>query len=578
MQPAQTNTARPSWMKWLPVAVIAVAVVVVGAVVLMSSGSDDGGAPELADTETTAAPDETAAPDTIDDGVLADFPLTFDEAAERGVEIDWGERCDTERGVLAVPDFFASVCYAPFGDNDNGGATATGVTADSVTVVYYLAAEGDPIINFITEAVRVDDTNAEEYETLLGLVEYFETFYETYGRKINLVLYEGSGVANDDVAARADAVRIAEEFQPFAVLGGPALSSAFADELAARQITCISCTPSQPNEFYQSRQPYVWAIDASQLQKNQHVAEFIGQQLASGTAAFAGDESLHDQPRRFGLLYLDTGGSTEAIDAFIDDLSALGVEFVERVPYALDPATLQQTAAQAISRLKAAGVTTVVFNGDPIAPREFTREATAQGFFPEWVIGAVTLVDTAAFSRTYDQSQWANAFGVTSGSARRTREENGYYRIYTWFTGEEPPGPGTIAVNAPALGLFFAALQAVGPDLTHENFGARLAAVSPTQRSVSQPSLSWGEQGIWPFFDFHGIDDATIFWWDPDAEGPDEIGRDGKGLWQYVDGGRRYLPGEWPSEVKLFDPNGAVTIYFTAPEGETPPDYPSPRR
>ncbi|MEI2420359.1 hypothetical protein V6O07_08790, partial [Arthrospira platensis SPKY2] len=101
----------------------------------------------------------------------------------------------------------------------------------------------------------------------------------------------------------------------------------------------------------------------------------------------------------------------------------------------------------------------------------------------------------------------------------------------------------------------------MGPDLTHENFGARLAAVTPTQRSVTQPSLSWGAHDLWPFFDFHGIDDATIFWWDPNAEGPDEIGRTGTGLWQYVDGGRRYLPGEWTSEVKLFDPEGAVTIY-----------------
>jgi hypothetical protein len=47
-------------------------------------------------------------------------------------------------------------------------------------------------------------------------------------------------------------------------------------------------------------------------------------------------------------------------------------------------------------------------------------------------------------------------------------------------------------------------------------------------------------------------------------------------MWQYVDGGTRYLPGEWPSEPKLFDPNGAVAFYTTPPPGEEPPSYPSP--
>ena len=34
----------------------------------------------------------------------------------------WDERCDTERGTIAVPDYFAPECYAPF-EGDNGGAT-----------------------------------------------------------------------------------------------------------------------------------------------------------------------------------------------------------------------------------------------------------------------------------------------------------------------------------------------------------------------------------------------------------------------------------------------------------------------
>ncbi len=68
--------------------------------------------------------------------------------------------CDPETGHLAVRDFFAPECYAPF-EGDNGGETASGVTADSIKVVYYLGPDDDPIINYITAAIANDDTNAD---------------------------------------------------------------------------------------------------------------------------------------------------------------------------------------------------------------------------------------------------------------------------------------------------------------------------------------------------------------------------------------------------------------------------------
>ena len=104
----------------------------------------------------------------------------------------------------------------------------------------------------------------------------------------------------------------------------------------------------------------------------------------------------------------------------------------------------------------------------------------------------------------------------------------------------------------------------------------RLFAGEGTQAAISQPFLTWGDHGYWPEADYSGIDDATAIWWDPTATGPDEIRKDGTGMWQYVEGGTRYLPGQWPSEDLLFVPEGAVSLYETPPPGEDPPDYPSP--
>ena len=57
-------------------------------------------------------------------------------------------------------------------------------------------------------------------------------------------------------------------------------------------------------------------------------------------------------------------------------------------------------------------------------------------------------------------------------------------------------------------------------------------------------------------------DDATAVWWDPDATGKDEAGNEGTGMLRYVDGGRRYLPGEWPTDpIPFFEEEGSVTIY-----------------
>jgi hypothetical protein len=302
----------------------------------------------------------------------------------------------------------------------------------------------------------------------------------------------------------------------------------------------------------------------------------VKKQFIGKNAVHAGDE-FKDSPRKFGLLYIESSAtSKELADKFSAGMTEAGAPLAETISYVLDPASIQQTASQAIAKMKASGVTSIIFNGDPVAPRDFTKEATAQGYFPEWIIGASALVDTNAFARTYDQQQWAHAFGYSYLAAKLDPTVTGYYGLYKWFTGQEPPAKDTIGVVAPLPAVFFAVLEGVGPNLTHETWRDSLFNYPPTAHAISQPSLSWGDHGIWPDRDYVGIDDATQIWWDPSASGPDEIRKEGQGMYEFVDGGKRYLPGEWPTEDKAFDPTGVVSLYTTPPPGEAPPDYPSP--
>ncbi len=593
MQPASTSGAsggnNRQLKRWGPIVGV-LAVVAIGGGVLLATKDDgsksvDGGtttatvATTIPPVETTAPTDTGAAPDTtVAPSAEITFPLSFPQAVEKGIDgdVDWGARCDTTTGRLAVPDYFAPECMAPF-TGDNGGATAPGVTADEITLVNYVGQANDPIIAYITSAINNDDTTQQYFDTMKGLVQYYQAFYELYGRKINLVTFEGTGGALDDVAARADAATIAEQYKPFAVLGGPALTSAFADELSARKVICIGCTPGQPPGFYTDRDPYVWGLDGSALQKQSHVLEFIQKQLIGKNAEHGGD-AVKATPRSFGLVYLESSSaSKELADGFASAMEAAGAPFAAVAAYQLDPATIQQTASQVITKMKSAGVTTVVFSGDPVAPRDFTNEATAQEYFPEWVIAASTLVDVTAFARTYDQQQWSHAFGVTQLAARTDPTTNGAYANYEWFTGVEPPANDSVGVIAPNPALFFAVVQAVGPNLTAEGFRDTLFARDGTIAAISQPYLSYGDKGYWGGVpDYQGVDDATAIWWDATATGNDEIRREGTGMYQYVDGGKRYLPGEWGTEDKLFNPDGAVAIYASAPPGEERRDYPSP--
>ncbi len=598
MQPASSDHSAGNrsvaLRRYGPVAAIAV-IVVVGLVVVLSSGGDGAttttesptssstspattaqpGVSTTTPTTTAARPETTAAPGPV--SPLPDGVMNFQTAQDLGISVDFGARCDTTTGRVKSSDFFAPPCWQPF-TGDNGGATAPGVTADEITIVWWLAQDSDPILSYITSAILNDDTNADYEDTMRGLLPYYETYYETYGRKVKLVVVEGSGTIIDDISARADAVKIAEDIKPFMVWGGPSLTNAFADELHARGIPCIACGPGQPQDYYEKFDPLAYQISKGPEQLNLLVAEYMGKRLAGDPAIHAGDESMRSKTRVFGRIWIESSQASADNNAqFEAALADYGVEISESQSYVLNPATIQESASSIITRLKAAGVTSVIINGDPIAPREFTLEATAQKYFPEWIVTGSVLIDTAAFSRTYDQQQWAHAFGISNLSARVSSKEAGAFAKYRWFNGEDPAANDSIGVIDPTPGLFYAALSAVGPDLTAEHFRDALFGNPPTVSALTAPSISFGTQGRWPADiepDYFGVDDIAEIWWDPDATGPDETGKEGTGLWRFVNGGQRYLFGEIPDGAPAaFDPDGTVTIYDTRPAAEATPTY-----
>ena len=554
-----------------PIAAIVVVIAVVAALVVGGGGDDD----EPAETAgpTTEAPDGDPVAEEGPEGAVS-----WSEAEEQGLDVTFPDTCDQETGRVAIPYYFAPECYADV--EDNGGATHRGVTEDSITVVYYSAPENDPVLDFITGPIANDDTRAQVEETVAGFVELFGSYYQTYGRTVDLRIVEASGTSTDEVAARADAQRAIEEHQPFAAFGGPVLTSAWADEMAAAGVVCISCGSTGNEEFRNERDPYLISVGMAGSQTNTHAAEFVGQKLAGKPAEYGGD-AVADQDRVFGHVYISSSEESDVTARqFADQLSDQGVELAEQLSYQLDPGRLPEQATSVISKLKGSGVTTVLLQADPVAPANFTQEATAQEYFPEWVIVGGSLTDTNTFGRVYDQQQWRHAFGITSLAVPLAPQTTPGFALYEWFHGSPPPANETAPVLFPSPSLLFSLLQAAGPDLTPQSIRSALFSYQPTARAVSAPSLSWGDHGLWPDapvpVDWSGVDDMTMWWWDPDVTGPDEIQREGQGMMRWVDGGTRYLPGEWDDTDRFFDPEGTVTIFEEPPPGEEPPQYPSP--
>jgi hypothetical protein len=439
-----------------------------------------------------------------------------------------------------------------------------GVTATSIKLVLYQPPEDDSVSRIVATFVAPEDDNAEAEATVRGFINVLSaTSPGLRGRRIDLEVFTGSANLLDSVAARADAVKIAEDIRPYAVLDGPLLGTAFADELASRGVMCLLCVNGGTNKFYADHAPYVWSVQTTPEQVGTHVAEYVTKRLAGGRAVFAGDRSLQRTVRRFGLISVSGPFGGEGLGPSIaDQLADAGVELADDMAYG-DANGVGQVQATMIGRLKERGVTTVLYAGDPIAMGSLMAEATRQDWHPEWVMTGGFSSERSSWGRRYDQAQMAHAFGITPLAPPATStDEDIIFRMYRDANGQEPPAHQSAQMLWAPVFLFFSGLG-TGEDLSAEAFRRSLFAdpIGGDPDIPYIPLMSYGDSSLWPYPDFAGIDDFAEIWWDTTATGLDEFGERGQGMWRYADGARRHVPGSWPAEPPhAFVDAGAVTV------------------
>ncbi|MDQ1458426.1 MAG: hypothetical protein QOH28_4046 [Actinomycetota bacterium] len=567
MQPTTPRKRRSPLVRYAPFIVIVVVIAIV-AIALAVSNKDD--------KKTAITPGGNAAP-------ASDVPIQYQAAQKAGTlaKYTWQDNCDPATGRVAMPLLSPAPCVPKYDGNNSGAIAAPQVTADTIRIGFYLS-KPDPVTDGLLKATGTYDTPAKVAATIKDYVQLFQSQYQLWGRKIELVKIQGTGAGDDEVAAKADADKAAKQLHVFAVIGGPIQAQSFSGELAANKVLCVgTCSIAAPQRFIQEHSPYIWPVGPSPEQTSQMLVSFIKAQLVGKPAQYAGDPSFRTKTRTFAFLSYDTkdGRFKASWDNMVQLLKDAGVSLKLHKTYFLDFNALTQNAHDIAVALKQANATSVIFTGDPLMPSFFTKEATAQNYHPEWIMAGTVLADTSVFGRSFDQSQWAHAFGLELTPARVVQSKNQAYTVHQWYFGTKPPSDKSYAISYGDVKLLFDGLQSAGPKLTPENYRAGMYAIAPPPDADASVATftTFGDHGFWNGNDPNGLDNAGLLWWNPNARGEDETGIVGNGMYELVDGGKRYPAGRWPSTpAKLFDTNGAVTIYNDLPPDLTPKKYPTP--
>jgi hypothetical protein len=552
---------RVGWLRRMgPALLIVVALVAAGVVATTHSHS------------VSARPGSSSASSNLADN--ASLPVTYAMAKKAGrtSHYRWPAGCDFSTGRLEIPSIYAPPCVA-VRPGANGGATGPGVTSTTITVAYYVAPPGD-LASAIEGAAGTPATNIE---TAQNYVAMFNRIVPLDGRKVVLVPYDATGISTDAVAARADAIRVAQQIHAFASIGGPAQTPAYEDELARLHVLCLDCGLGATYTSYQQDAPYLWGQLPTSDTLLIDAFHYVFTQLQNRDAIYAGEASFRRHKRTFAFIHYDTSPPVyTSLTAELTSLIAKAhLKLALNESYLLDLSELPSEAATIAEHLKRSGASTVIFAGDPIMPIYLTKACAQIGYYPEWVITGTVFTDTSTLGRYYDQKEWAHAFGITSLAVPTPIALGDAYHLYDWYYGTIPPAPTTASVLLPPVEQLFDGVEMAGPQLTAKTFAGGLFRLPPTGGGPATPLVAYGYQGAPPRPSYASPADYTFIWYDATAKGTDEEGVAGTGMMRYVAMGRRYpATGSPTKEVPMFQVAGSVTEYQTYPTGATPPTYP----
>jgi hypothetical protein len=458
-------------------------------------------------------------------------------------------------GVNQLPfSQYAAPCEAQF-TGANGGATYNGVTPNQITIAIRHTSDSSGA-NAAAYEAETQAVGGVDYPTAEGytqkLVAYFNKTFEFYGRQIKLVDYNGQGnntneqLGQDQAAACADADQAATSIHAFGDLNYENnLEPDPFSQCAARYHLYVPQGSSYfPESDFQQLDPYVWDMSMNCQLVAKESAEFLGKQLASTPAKWAGNDgalNMANSQRKFANYVPNNAGYQDCVNEYksIDESQYhLTPDREDQYNYSLDISTFPQDAQRAIVQFASNHDTTVVLACDPISPTFLTQDAAQQNYHPEWMLIGVAYTDTDNFAQLWTQSEInGHLFGLSqNGATQLALDPNGEAAQALKAAGV-PLNPSS-ALDYFQLLMMANQIQASGPSLTPPNLGAGTHRL-PVEGGVT------GAAGTWHFGPTHTatIDSREVYW-NGSQQSP---GDNKKGTYLQSYGGQRFQVGQFPT-------------------------------
>ena len=371
-------------------------------------------------------------------------------------------------GVAQVPWLsYAPPCVPPWSGN-NGGATARGVDAKTITLLFRKQKDVD--------AQTPQDPKIRDLQTYIAL---FNKKYELYGRQVKLKVFTGQATATGEFANQAQAqtqadAQTAYDLRAFAELAADyGDTGSWASALAQKKIIALTIGLASQRVLDRDR-PYAYANTVW------HTAEAWGRatgavacaRMRGMPAILAGDPAYRVTNRVFGLVKANNENWGPAADTFQSESKrACNLPIAQKSTYSPDVTSGPQQAVSIITQLKAARVTTVIAAADAPMQVYLMQAADQQQYKPEWVVW-----ETAGFEHTAQSNNQKSMIevGVVGPTPRKDRQES--WRVYQVAKPGRTPESQTSTIPLDytfySLANFFRALQNAGPNLTPATFQA----------------------------------------------------------------------------------------------------------
>lgn len=400
-----------------------------------------------------------------------------------------GEACGA--GVRQVAwSHYAPPCQ-PAWHGKNGGATSRGVTSKSITVAYRLASSAQLAEIYAITPPSVVGSNASTIETLQAYIDLFNHDYELYGRQVKLATFTGKSdfvdedLGEDQAQAQEDSITEATSLKAFADMSLFDASALYASDLAAQQVV-TSTLYENAESWYKGYAPYVYSPGPNCSKGAQATGDILGKQLGGLPADHAGP-GTQGKKRTFGIIYTEDATYETCADEEAAAMAASGHPVIKKVGVKFDLSSLIATADQAVASLKAAGVTTIILQADPITPRFYMEAADADHYYPEWWFLSDLpngQTDADGFTQLFPADQTRDIIGLGSQTQPvNTQEAVTAFKLGKQIGVKEGNIPANATISAsffwayPAALQLFDALQLAGPDLTPATFESAMSKI-----------------------------------------------------------------------------------------------------